>query len=130
MLEDGLYFSEDHVFVLVDAGVVRLGLSEHAAESLDTILAIDNLPQLTQELAEGETFCSLETDNGHTLDLPLPLSGEVAGLNTLLEEDPNTVKQGPNGDGWVVEMELDEATEQGALMTEAEYQQSLKAVGV
>ena len=51
----------------------------------------------------------------------MPVSGKVLEVNPLLESDPAKVNADPYGDGWMVKVEMSDATQVSGLLDAANY---------
>jgi len=58
-------------------------------------------------------------------DLYAPVSGEVVAVNDELFDAPELVNDDPFGDGWMLEIEPDDADELEDLLTADEYQDQI-----
>jgi glycine cleavage system H protein len=52
-----------------------------------------------------------------------PISGKIIEANGLLEEKPGTINKGPEGEGWLAKIQVDDAKEMDGLMTKKQYDQ-------
>ena len=57
----------------------------------------------------------------------MPVSGEVAEINPLLEEHPELVNTDPYGKGWLIKITMKDATELEKLLSADEYTAMLEA---
>ena len=55
-------------------------------------------------------------------DCYLPVAGEIAEINEELEENPDLVNSDPYGDGWFVQIVVEDTDELAKLMTPEAYQ--------
>jgi glycine cleavage system H protein len=119
MDRDTLKISQDHVWVLLDAGDARLGISDFAAEALGKIIYVD-LPEPGAEVKEGEAFAAVESGKAQ-VELTSPVSGRVTKVNDRLAEEPDLINQDCFGKGWIAVVVVNDPTEVEGLMTKAEY---------
>jgi glycine cleavage system H protein len=56
-------------------------------------------------------------------DLFMPISGKVIEFNKALDTAPEKVNSDPYGDGWMVKVELSNASEVASLLTAAQYKE-------
>jgi glycine cleavage system H protein len=78
----------------------------------------------SETLAKGETFGAVEAVKTVS-DLFMPVSGVVVERNEALNAEPELVNKDPYGAGWMVKVKLSDAAELNALMSAAEYEQSV-----
>ncbi|MDX1939784.1 MAG: hypothetical protein SFU99_04485 [Saprospiraceae bacterium] len=57
-----------------------------------------------------------------TSDLYIPVSGKVLEFNGRLEDEPELVNEAPYGDGWIIKMEIADASELEKLMDASAYE--------
>jgi glycine cleavage system H protein len=50
-----------------------------------------------------------------------PVSGKIVETNSLLEEKPGTINKGPEGEGWLARIEVEDVKEVEGLMGKGEY---------
>ena len=53
----------------------------------------------------------------------MPVSGEVTAFNEAIESAPESVNNDPYGDGWMIKVELSDASELDALLTADQYKE-------
>lgn len=118
-----LFFTEEHVYVMIDGSRAIIGISEPAVENLGDITYID-LPEVGDTLSTGDTLVTIEVgDTSH--EFSMPIAGELIAVNAQLEDDPDLLSNSPYGDGWIAEVELDNPEQLAQLMKEADYHAQL-----
>ena len=113
-----LLYSEHHVWVSREEGIVRLGITDYAQESLGAILFL-NLPDEGETVSIGERFGDIESVKTVS-DLISPVEGDIVRVNEALTEAPEEINETPY-DCWFVEVRADSISEE--LMDEAAYAQ-------
>jgi len=119
MKGDTLRISQDHVWVRLDEGDARLGISDFAAEALGKIIYVD-LPEPGAEVKKGEAFAAVESGKAQ-VELTCPISGRVTKVNDRLAEEPELINQDCFGKGWIAFVAVKEPAEMEGLMTKADY---------
>ena len=76
------------------------------------------------EIAQEAPFGVVESIKAVS-DLYAPVSGTVVAVNEALEEAPELVNEDPFGDGWMLEVELDDEAELDDLLTAAAYREQI-----
>ncbi|GAB3081440.1 glycine cleavage system protein GcvH [Corynebacterium aquatimens] len=114
-------YSEDHEWVNAAADAiagetVRVGITSVATERLGEIVFAE-LPEVGDAVTAGETCGEVESTKSVS-DLYSPVTGTVTAVNDALEDNYEVINNDPFGDGWLFEVEVDEA---GPLMTADEY---------
>ena len=60
-------------------------------------------------LNKGESFGTIEAEK-HVGPLKIPLTGTITNINDDVIENPRLINYDPYGDGWLIEMNLTNAT--------------------
>jgi glycine cleavage system H protein len=53
------------------------------------------------------------------------VSGEIVAANDALESDPALINSDPYGDGWLLEVRLEDASAVESLLSASEYEQQV-----
>ena len=117
---EALKFTRDHLWVRVDGGHATIGFSDHGQGELGAIHAVD-LPAVGDRIEKGEAFGELESNRTVT-DLVAPVSGVISAVNGDLDASPSLVNEDPHHEGWLVEIDLDDADDLDDLMDAEEYE--------
>lgn len=115
-----LSYTAEHEWVtsLTDEGTVRIGITDHAQDSLGDVVYVD-LPEVGDSLEANESFGEVESTKSVS-DLFAPINGEVVKINEALEDDAALVNSDPYGEGWLIEVKpADEAELEGLLDADA-----------
>ena len=99
-VKEGLYYSKDYLWVEIEDGKAKIGLTDYAQKQLRDILVVD-LPDVGTEVEQGEPFGSVESAKTVS-DLIAPLSGVVEEVNDAVMENPGLINEDPYGEGWVI----------------------------
>ena len=78
------------------------------------------LPEMNLEVAKGDSIGAVESVKSAS-DIMTPVSGKIVGRNDKLEETPGMINKGPEGDGWIAKIEVENEKEMDSLMTKEEY---------
>ncbi len=119
MKPEELKYSNDHMWVAVEAGIARIGITDHAQKELGDIVFLQ-LPEPGRTLSQGTIIGSIESIKT-TNDLLAPVTGEVVEANQLVRDKPDTVNRDPLGEGWLLRVRLSQPGELDGLMTFAAY---------
>lgn len=123
-IPDSLKYSKDHEWIrLKEPGVIQVGITDYAQEAMGDIVFVE-LPQPGDSFAAGEVFSSLESVKAVS-ECYLPVGGTVAAVNESLLDTPELVNKEPYGDGWLVEIKIDDEQELDALMSAGDYKKHL-----
>jgi len=121
-----LEFEEGHMWVRADGGTAVIGLSDYAQDQLGDIIFVE-LPEEGAAITRGDACGTVESVKS-VEDLMAPASGEVKRVNEDALDAPETINDDPYGDGWLLEVELEDPSELDALMSEHEYEKYLDAM--
>ena len=116
---DGLYYTEDHEWLRLEDGTAIVGITDFAQSELGDIVFVEIEPEGT-ELDQDDVFGTVEAVKTVS-ELYMPVSGTITDINDELEMAPEKVNSDPYGDGWMVKIELADASEVDALMDADAY---------
>lgn len=109
-----LRYTAEHEWIReVDATTIRLGITDFAQEQLGDIVFVD-LPDTEDAVAVGDSFAEVESTKSVS-DIYAPVAGRIVAVNEALADNPELVNSDPYGQGWLIEIALeDEAALAGA----------------
>jgi glycine cleavage system H protein len=123
-----LKYTKDHEWVrLEDGGIVVVGITEHAQDSLGDVVLVD-APDDDSEVAQFGRFGEIESVKAVS-ELFSPLTGRVVESNPLLADQPELVNQDPYGRGWIIRLEASNLSELENLLSAAEYDALVAELG-
>ncbi|HWS15519.1 MAG TPA: glycine cleavage system protein GcvH [Candidatus Methylomirabilis sp.] len=125
MKAEELRYSKDHMWVVVEGDLARMGITEHAQRELGEVVFLD-LPEVGRKCAQGEVVGSIESVKT-TNDLFTPLSGEVVESNSVVRDSPNIVNTDPLGQGWLFRIRLSGPDELKQLLDFKAYTEFVKS---
>lgn len=117
-----LKYSKDHEWVRVEGNTAYIGITDFAQDQLGDIVYVDISVQEGDDIAEGETFGSIEAVKTVS-DLFIPVSAKLLEINSGLESAPEKINSDPYGEGWIIKIEITDASELDALLDAAGYQE-------
>ncbi len=98
-----LRYTQEHEWVEArDADIVRVGITQYAADALGDIVYVQ-LPEVGDKIEAGQACGELESTKSVS-DLYAPLTGEVVAINEAVVDDPAQVGSDPYGQGWLLEL--------------------------
>ncbi|MFW6437998.1 MAG: glycine cleavage system protein GcvH [Armatimonadota bacterium] len=119
-MSSDILFDESHMWVRVeDEDTVIAGLSDYAQDMMGEVIFVE-IPEEGAALVRGDAFGTLESVKS-VEDLIAPVSGEVVRINEDVLDAPELINQDPQGDGWLLEIRIEDSSELESLMTESEY---------
>ncbi|MCA9540308.1 MAG: glycine cleavage system protein GcvH [Myxococcales bacterium] len=114
-------YTEDHEWAcLEDDGQVRIGITDHAQESLGDVVYVE-LPAVGDAVKLGEKFGVVESVKTVS-DLYAPCDGVVTQVNENLENTPELVNAEPYGKGWIIRVKPSNLGQLAKLLDEEAYQ--------
>lgn len=116
---DGLYYTKDHEWLKVDGYVGTVGITDFAQSELGDIVYVD-VDTLDESVGKDDVFGTVEAVKTVS-ELFMPISGTVTEFNESLEDAPETVNNDPYGDGWLIKMTIEDASELDGLLSASEY---------
>ena len=102
-VKEGLYYSENDIWVSVENGKVRIGITDYAQKQLKDLVFLE-LPGVGSELKQGESFGAVESVKAVS-DLVAPVSGTITEQNEEAEGSPEKLNEDPYGEGWLLVVE-------------------------
>jgi len=124
IVEDVLY-TKDHEWAKVEGNIVTVGITDFAQRELGDIVYIE-IESEGEDLAQEDVFGTVEAVKT-VADLFMPISGKVVEVNAGLEDAPETLNTDPTGEGWLVKIEVADASQLDGLMDAAAYKDLINA---
>lgn len=116
---EGLKYSKEHEWVLVEGNTATIGITEFAQEELGDIVYVE-LPEVGEKVVKDDPFGAVESVKAVS-DVYAPVSGSVLEINDVLPDNPETINDDPYGDGWMIRVELSDTDDLTDLMDAEEY---------
>ena len=119
-MNDYLY-SKDHQWILTENNLATVGVSDFAQEELGEIAFVE-LPAIGTRVKSGQAVCSIDSLKS-TSEIYAPASGEIAEVNTVLEDEEKCgiINSDPLGEGWIFVIRMSDPKELESLMSLEEY---------
>jgi len=121
---DDLYYTREHTWVKITGNRGTIGVTDHAQQEMGEILFVD-LPEEGAQVEQMGSFGTLESSKT-VAELYSPVSGQVLSVNKDLEDEPSLINDDPYGNGWLVDLEIDDPKELEELLSAAEYEEFLE----
>ena len=118
-MSNNLLFSEEHEWVLLEGDIATIGISDFAQQQLGDVVFVD-LPDVGRKVDRGGEIAVVESVKAAS-EIYSPLSGEVTEINEALADEPATVNESAEADGWFFKMRLSDMAETKELMDAAAY---------
>jgi glycine cleavage system H protein len=123
---EDLKYTAEHEWVR-SAGadsVLRVGITDYAQEALGDIVFV-SLPTVGTTVTAGDPMGEVESTKSVS-DVFAPVAGTVSARNDALESQPELMNSDPYGEGWVVEIEVDDPAVIDTLLDAEGYQELLE----
>lgn len=120
-IPEHLKYTAEHEWVQVEGNRARIGITDFAQAELGDIVFIE-LPKVGQRVTAGEPFGSIESVKAVS-DLYSPVSGTVVAVNEELEQNLEWINESPYEKGWMIVVEMSDATELEQLLTAEQYEE-------
>ena len=104
----------------MNGNIATVGITDFAQRELGDIVYIE-VESIGKPLTSGAVFGTVEAVKTVS-DLFLPVNGTVNELNPALSNSPELVNNDPYGDGWMIKMTVDSATDVDGLLDAAGYE--------
>lgn len=112
-----LQYTKDHEWVRIEGDVATVGVTDFAQGELGDIVYVE-IETEGENLSVGDVFGTVEAVKTVS-DLFMPLSGEVAEINSNLESNPEIVNSDPYGEGWMIKINISDKGDE--LLSADEY---------
>lgn len=122
-LPEGIKYSKEHEWVLVEDHVAIIGITEYAQQELGDIVYVE-LPEIGEKIVKDDSFGAVESVKAVS-DVYAPVSGTVIEVNDALPDSPETINDDPYGDGWMIKVEMSDKDDLKDLMSAEEYAEYL-----
>jgi glycine cleavage system H protein len=115
-----LKYTEEHEWARADGARVTVGITTYAQDALGDVVYVD-LPATGTRVESGQPFGEVESTKSVS-DLYAPVSGTIVERNESLESSPEFVNSDPYGEGWMVVIEVEDASVLDGLLDAAAYE--------
>ena len=120
-----LSYTAEHEWVTApDAdGVVRVGITDFAQDALGDVVYVQ-VPEVGSAVTANDVVGEVESTKSVS-DIFAPLGGEVSARNEALDSDPALINSDPYGEGWLLEIKLEDPSVYDSLLRASEYEQQV-----
>ena len=115
-----LKYTQEHEWIRVEGDKAFVGITDYAQSELGEIVFLD-VDTVGETIGQGEVFGSIEAVKTVS-DLNMPATGEVLAFNENLNDHPELVNNDPYGEGWIIQINVQDAAELDKLMDASAYQ--------
>ena len=122
-VREGLKYSKEHEWIRVEDDGAYIGITDFAQGELGEIVYVE-VDTVGDSIEKDEIFGTIEAVKT-TSDLFIPVSGKILEFNPLLNENdgdqPDLINSDPYGQGWIVKIEIEDASQLDDLMDHEAY---------
>ncbi len=118
-IPDGLRYTRQHEWVLVDGESARIGITDLAQDALGNIVHV-RLPEVGQSVQSGASAVEVESSKSVS-DIYSPVAGSVVLVNESLATQPSLLNSDPYGAGWLYEVQMSYEETLEGLLSADEY---------
>ena len=115
-----LRYTKEHEWIKLEGNEATIGITDFAQRELGDIVYVD-INTKGKSLGADEIFGTVEAVKTVS-DLFLPLAGTITETNPSLEAQPDLVNSDPYGEGWMIKMTVDNASDFEGLLTAEAYE--------
>jgi glycine cleavage system H protein len=120
---EDLRYTKEHEWARIRGNVAQIGITRFAVEQLGDVTQLE-LPREGESVKKDEVFGTIESVKAVS-DLFAPVSGTVSKVNTPLNDTPEAVNEDPYDDGWLIEIEMNDAKQADEMMSSEQYREFL-----
>ena len=124
-IPETLKYTKDHEWIRVEGNEAYIGITEYAQRELGDIVFVE-IETAGETLVSEEVFGTVEAVKTVS-DIFMPVSGDILEVNAKLESSPDLVNKDPYGDGWMIRVSINDASELDKLLTAKQYSELLNA---
>lgn len=126
-LPEDVRYTEDHEWARRDGDVVFIGITDYAQDQLGDIVFVE-VPEVGAVFEQKEECGTIESVKA-VAPIFLPIGGEIAAVNTALEDAPELVNSSPYLDGWIARIKPGDPSELEGLLDRKAYLELLTGMG-
>jgi len=112
-------YTKTHEWARLDDGLVIVGISDFAQESLGDVVYVE-APDVGREVSAGEAVAVIESVKTAS-DVYAPIAGKIVEVNEVLADEPELVNTDPYNAGWLFKIQPASAAELEKLLNPEEY---------
>ncbi len=118
-IPEGLRYTKDHEWAKIDGNRARIGITDHAQSELTDVVYVE-FPPVGKAVKQGDILGTVESVKAVS-EIFAPLGGRVVEVNKVLQDAPETVNKDPYGSGWMVVLEIADASQASGLLDAPGY---------
>ena len=120
-----LKYSKEHEWVRVEGNTATVGITDFAQKELGDIVYVE-IETVGETLDKDAVFGTVEAVKTVS-DLFLPVAGKILEKNEGLNDAPEAVNKDPYNSGWMIKIEISDASQLDTLMDAETYKKHVGA---
>jgi glycine cleavage system H protein len=122
-----LKYTAEHEWLKADGKKGRIGITAFAQDQLGDVVYVE-LPKVGARVTQMAVFGVIDSVKASS-DLYSPVTGTVTAVNEALTNQPELVNKDPYGEGWMMDVDLDDPSEVDKLMDSQAYAKHAESSG-
>jgi len=122
-LREDLKYTKEHEWIRVEGNTAYIGITDFAQGELGEIVYVE-VDTVGETVDKDEVFGTIEAVKT-TSDLFIPVTATILEFNPQLDENdgdqPELINSDPYGEGWIVKVEIQDASQIDDLMDHEAY---------
>ena len=114
-----LKYTKDHEWIRLEGDNAFIGITDYAQHELGDIVFVD-VDTVDETLDAEEPFGTIEAVKTSS-EVFMPVAGKVVEFNETLADAPETVNNDPYGEGWIIKIEVSDASQMDELLDAEAY---------
>jgi glycine cleavage system H protein len=119
-----LKYTKEHEWMKIEGNIATVGITDYAQGELGDIVFIE-LSAAGSPVKQMLPCGSIEAVKAVS-DLFAPVSGMIKEINIDLESNPQVVNKDPYGGGWMLKIQLSDASEMDSLLSPEDYRKLIQ----
>ncbi|MDA8184983.1 MAG: glycine cleavage system protein GcvH [Acidimicrobiales bacterium] len=124
LVPEDVRYTEDHEWARLDGGTVRVGITDYAQDALGDVVYVQ-APALGARVEAGGLLGEVESTKSVS-EIYAPVAGVVSAVNTALESHPELLNSDPYVQGWICDIQPDDAGAWDGLLDGAGYRRLIE----
>ncbi len=101
-------YTKSHEWIKVEGSTATIGLTRHAVDQLTDVTFVE-MKKSGASFGAGESVGEVESVKT-TSDVYIPVAGSIVEVNAAAVEDPSLLNSDPFGKGWLVKINVGDAS--------------------
>lgn len=121
LIPENIRYTKNHEWIRVEGNQGYVGITDYAQTELGDIVFVE-IETVNELLEKEEVFGTIEAVKTVS-DMFMPVSGKVLKVNPTLEDHPEIVNQDPYGEGWMIQITIENSSELEQLLSATQYKE-------